>query len=199
MKTIRVRLNILVTTITSLALITLCTPVQAASVGCSSSTAPSGTYQVTICFTSPANGSTLKGNSTVTISVSISGSTSGVQHMVFNLNSSYLLTDYTKPYTFTLPTAKWADGSYTLSASAVMPTFTTTPADIMVTFRNGNASTPVNGNHFTPTSGSTPTSGQPFVVAAAGDGASGEANAGKVASLVRFARSEPVPVLGGCL
>ena len=184
MKAFRTPISILITTIIVLALINPSAPVQAASVGCSSSTAPSGTYQVTICFTNPANGSTLKGNATVTISVSISGSTSGVQHMVFNLNSSYLLTDYTNPYTFTLPTAKWADGSYTLSASAVMPTFTTTQAAITVKFNNGNSSTPVNGNHFTPTSGRTPASGQPFVVAASGDGASGEANAGKVASLV---------------
>ena len=158
--------------------------VQAATTGCATSTAPSGTYNVTICITGPANNSTLKGNATVTTSVTISGPTSGVQHMIFELNSTYVLTDYSSPYTFVLPTNKWKDGSYTLSAIAVMPTFTAARANIAIKFSNGNSSTPVNSVHFVPTSGRAAASGSPFVVAATGDGASGEANAGSVSTLL---------------
>lgn len=157
---------------------------QAAAIGCATSTAPSGSYHVTICITGPANGSTLKGNVWVTTSVSISGASSGVKHMIFELNSTYVLTDYTSPFTFVFPTQKWKDGSYTLSASAVMPTFTAAKANISVKFNNGNASTPVNSGHFTPSSGRAPANGSPFVVAAAGDGASGEVKAGNVSKLV---------------
>ena len=38
--------------------------------------------------------------------------------MVFWLDGSYLLTDYSPPYTFTLPTSKFVDGSHTSCPSA---------------------------------------------------------------------------------
>ena len=88
---------------------------QAATVGCTDSIPPAGNYTVTICITSPANGSILIGNATVTATASVVGANPGVQRMVFNLGPSYLLTDYSSPYTFTLPSNKWVDGSYTLS------------------------------------------------------------------------------------
>jgi hypothetical protein len=141
---------------------------------------------VNICITSPANAASLTGNATVTATATItSGTNPGVQRMIFNLGTGYLLTDFSSPYTFTLPTAKWADGSYMLYASALMRDgFATAQASIAVTFSNGNSTAPVNTNHFTPSSGTSPASGQPFVVAAAGDGASGEATSAKVISTI---------------
>ncbi len=142
-------------------------------------------YQLIICFTSPADGSTLTGAVPVSVSVTITGSTSGVQHMLYFLNGTYLLTSYTKPWGFMLPTSKWADGNYTLAVSALMPnSFTTAKAQIAVTFSNGNATTPVNTSTFTPSSGNPPAGGQPFVVAAGGDGASGEKNSTNVVNLL---------------
>ncbi len=159
-------------------------PVQAAN-GCASSSPTSGAYTATVCITSPLAGSTLIGNATVTATISITGTNPGVQRMAFFINGAYLLTDFSSPYTFTLPSNKWADGSYTFTASALMRDgFSSTAALLAVTFSNGNSTAPVNSNHFTPSTGTAPASGQPFVVAAAGDGASGEASSTQVINLI---------------
>jgi hypothetical protein len=84
-----------------------------------------------------------------------------------------------------LPTNQWVDGAYTLAAEADMKDgFTTTQASISLTFNTGTATPPVNNKVFTPTHGTNPASGQPFVVAAAGDGAGGEPNAASVTNLI---------------
>ena len=186
MKTLRI-LSILIISLT-LTLSNFNTPIpaRAATYGCASSGPASGKYTVNICVTSPADGASLTGNATVTATATItSGSTSGVEQMIFYLGSGYLLTTYSKPFTFTLPTTKWADGGYTLNVHALMQDgFTTAQASITLTFSNGNATAPVNTNHFTPSSGTSPASGQPFVVAAAGDGASGQATSTKVVNTI---------------
>ncbi len=62
---------------------------------CASSAPVSAAYSVTVCFTNPADDSTLTGNTTITATVSVSGGTSsGVQRVVFHLDGAYLLTDY---------------------------------------------------------------------------------------------------------
>jgi hypothetical protein len=185
MKALRFFLSLIITAVITVSQANPFVVVQAAAVGCATSTGPSSAYQITICITSPGNGSTLTGNVPISTSVSITGKTSGVQHMIFTLNSTYLLTDYRSPFTFMMPTAKWVDGTYTLSVRALMPnSFNTSKAHISVNFNNGNTSNPVNTGHFSPSTGKTPANGQPFVVAATGDGASGEPNAVNVASLV---------------
>jgi hypothetical protein len=186
MKTLRI-LSILVISL-ALTLSNFNAPinVRAATVGCASSSPSTGKYTVNICITSPANNASLTGNATVTATFTItSGTNPGIQRMIFNLGTGYLLTDFTSPFTFTLPSNKWADGAYTLYASALMRDgFTTAQASIAVKFSNGNATAPVNTNHFSPTGGTTPAGGQPFVVAASGDGASGEAASSKVISTI---------------
>ena len=62
--------------------------------------------------------------------------------------------------------------------------FVTQRTAISATFNNGVTSPPVNNNHFRPTSGRPAVNGEPFIVAAGGDGASGEVNAGKVSNLI---------------
>jgi Calcineurin-like phosphoesterase/Bacterial Ig domain len=145
---------------------------------CASSTPSSGAYTVTLCFSTPGQGSILTGPATVTATVSISGKSSGAQRVIFYLNGGYLLTDFQSPYTFILPTEKWQDGAYTLSVAALMKDGYTTAnqASVGVNFSNGNPQPPVNNGSFTPTSGTTPANGSPFVVVAAGDGADGSAN-----------------------
>jgi hypothetical protein len=161
-------------------------PVLAAPpANCADSSPVSLLYTVEVCITSPASGATFTGNGTITGTVSmVSGTIPGIQQMVFFLNGVYLLTDYSNPYTFTLPTNRWVDGIYTLSAQALMRDgFTTSQASISVTFNTGTIAPPVNPNNFTPTSGR-PAGSQPFVVAAVGDGAGGEATATNVTNLI---------------
>jgi chitodextrinase len=151
--------------------------VQAQSAGCATSS-PGSSYSVTVCLTAPTGGSTLTGNATVTATVSVTGSSPGIQRVVFYLNNQYTLTDYQTPYTFNLPTTKWIDGSYSIAVEARMrDAFITQRGSQTVAFSNGITSPPVNTNQFQPSAGSAPANGAAFVVAAAGDGASGEVNA----------------------
>ncbi len=153
---------------------------------CASSTPSSGKYTVTLCFTAPNSGGTVSGPVTVAISASVSGTNPGIQRIVFYINTPYLLTDFQSPYTFVLPSMKWQDGSYTLGVEAVMRDGYTTAnrATINLTFSNGNTQPPVNPNTFTPTSGTTPPNGSPFIVTAGGDGADGATNASKITHLI---------------
>jgi chitodextrinase len=143
-----------------------------------------GTYTATVCITSPATGATVSDLPTVTATVDVTAGGPGVRRMIFSLAGSYLITDFTAPFTFILPTTKFADGTRTLSVQALMRDgFTTAPTSISLTFSNGLTKPPVNHNTFTPRTG-TPTNGDPFVLAAAGDGADGSLNADAVTSLI---------------
>jgi chitodextrinase len=106
--------------------------------------------------------------------------------VAFTIGGGKLLTDFQSPYSFVLPSMKWQDGVYSLAAVANMRDgyTTTNPAGISLTFTNGNAQPPVNNNTFTPASGTTPPSGAPFIVVAAGDGADGSTNNTNVANLI---------------
>ena len=158
---------------------------QAQSVDCSTSGPSSNAYTATVCFTAPNKGSTLTGDFAVTATVTVANAKLGVQRVAFYLNDTYLLTDYQAPYTFSLPTARWADGDYTLSVEALLrDAFTTQRANAVVHFKNGVTNPPGNNALFRPATGNPPASGAPFVVVATGDGASGEANADKVTNLI---------------
>jgi chitodextrinase len=149
---------------------------------CTSSTPASGAYTVTLCFTSPGAGSVVSGPVTVEVSATITGTSPGIIRMVFYLDGADLLIDYLSPYSFVLPTTKWQDGDYTIAVEAVMRDgyVTANQATLPVTFNNGISQPPVNNNTFTPSSGTTPPNGSPFVVVAAGDGADGATNAANV-------------------
>ncbi len=153
---------------------------------CATSAPSSGAYTITVCFTAPSSGSVVSGPVTVSASVSVSGTNPGIARVAFTINGGKLLTDFLNTYSFELPSMKWQDGTYTLAAVAIMRDGYTTanPASISLVFSNGNAQPPVNPGTFTPTSGTTPPSGNPFIVAAAGDGADGAANATNVTNLL---------------
>ena len=164
--------------------------------GCATGSPSSGAYSVSICITSPPAGASLKGNATVTATVSASLSSARVRKVLFYLDGAYLLTDYSSAYTLLLPTQKWADGSHTISARATMRDgFITAAASRAVKFANGLASPLRNTATFKPTSGR-PANGSPFVVAAAGDGASGELYAGKVAAMLKSVNPNLLLYLG---
>ncbi len=171
--------------LSSLVLASLQEPVSAAGTECQSSSPDSAAYTVTICITNPTDGAVVSGSTSVTATINVAGTNPGVQKLEFYLGGQYLLTDYASPYTFTIPTTKFVDGSRLLEVEAHMRDgFITTRAGINLTFNNGITEPPVNNNSFTPTSGSTPAAGRPFILAATGDGASGEPNADAVTDLI---------------
>jgi chitodextrinase len=153
---------------------------------CATSTPTSGAYSVTICFTAPSSGSVIAGDIEVDLSISVTGTNPGVARAIFTINGAKLLMDFQTPYTFTLPTTKWQDGTYTIAAVAYMRDGYTTAnaASISLTFSNGITQPPVNPNTFTPSSGITPPDGSPFVVAAVGDGADGTSANTNVTNLI---------------
>ena len=153
---------------------------------CSTSTPSSGAYTITECFTTPSTGSSIAGDVGVNLSVSVTGTSPGVIRTYFYLNGTRILTDFQSDYSFILPTTKWQDGAYSLAAETVMRDgyITANRASINLSFSNGNTQPPVNTQTFTPSTGTIPTAGSPFIVAATGDGADGGINAANVASLV---------------
>ncbi len=148
----------------------------AASSTCQASSPTSGAYTITVCL-APGAGSTVTGTQPVAVSISISGTDPHTAKVLFNLDGSYLLTDFQgpSPYTFLLPSANWVDGKHTLQAQAIeRDGFTSQPVNASLTFSNGVRRPPKWPGGFAPTSGTAPGSGKPFVLAAVGDGAGGE-------------------------
>ncbi|TME80751.1 MAG: hypothetical protein E6I43_13045, partial [Chloroflexi bacterium] len=100
-----------------------------------------------------------------------------VTRMVFTVDNRYVLSAFTAPYTFTWHTARhWVDGPHTLGVYARMSDGTDTSSNTAaetVTLSNGVATTPVNNNSRTATTGTTPAAGQPEIVGAVGSGADG--------------------------
>ncbi len=145
----------------------------------------SSSYTAKICITAPGNDSTLRGDTGITATVTVSGSSPGVQHVAFYLDGSPLLEDFTRPYTFTLPGKDWIDGQHTLSAEAFLRDQYTTPrASITIVLDNGVSASPAAQQHFQARPGTAPAPGQPLIVAAVGDGSGGDPGEAQVVSLV---------------
>ncbi len=160
-------------------------PASAAGNECRTSGPVSAAYTVTVCITAPVDGAIVNGARTVTATATVNGTNPGVARLVFYLGGQYLLTDFQTPFTFSLPTTKWVDGTRLLELEALMKDgFTSERASISLTFLNGITQPPVNNNTFTPKTGTTPPAGQSFTLAVAGDGAGGMVNAGQVAALI---------------
>lgn len=166
----------------AVATVTTLPPAAAAS---QCTTTARSTYTVTLCIEVPLNGAIVSGDVTSTATVSISGTSPGVRRVVFYLDGTYVLTDFAAPFTFSLPSSNWVDGTYTLQVEALLRDNYKTPrTGVTVTFANGVTSPPTNTAHFTPSQGQGVVPGAPIIVAAAGDGASGEVNADRVVDLV---------------
>ena len=148
-------------------------------------TTTTSSYAVTICIDTPQAGAELSGDAPVSVSVSVTGTSPGIAKIVTHLDGTYLLTDYSSPYSFFIPTEKFVDGTRTLTAQAILRDGNTSdPASTIVSFQNGNAQPPVNTSSRGPTTGRPAGPGEAFVVAATGDGASGEPNAEAVNDMV---------------
>ena len=112
--------SVALVTLFAATLFALASPIAHAAPTCTTSTAPAG-YSVTVCISAPAGGATLSGSQTVTGTVSVTGTNPGVQRMVFYLDNIYLLTDYESPYTFSISTQKWVDGSHVIGLETLIP------------------------------------------------------------------------------
>ncbi len=142
---------------------------------CSTSVSPKNDYTIRLCITAPADGAVATGDVTVSATVEEVGQSPGVRSLEFFLGNAHLLTDYVAPFTFMLPSTHFIDGSRKLSVQATMrDDFATTSTSIQLQFKNNVTVVPVSTTKFKPTSGTTPADGQPFIMAATGDGASGE-------------------------
>ena len=176
---------IVLTVLSNLILAPLQRSASAAGAECHTSGPVSGTYVVTVCIASPQADAVVSGNAMITATVSVTGAPIGVQKLLFYLDGEYLLTDYAAPYTFVIPTTKFVDGTRLLEVEAKMRDGTTYGRGaINLTFNNSITQPPENTNDFTPTSGTTPPAGRPFVLVATGDGASGEPNAVAVENMI---------------
>ncbi len=150
-----------------------------------------------VCVDAPVDGSVVSGTIAVSATLANVGtpttplSAFGARRMIFTIDGDPLLTDYTAPYTFQLPTDRFVDGTHTLEVRALLrDSFTdeidheTPPLTITLTFDNGITVVPPNRNTFKPTSGRPAAPDAPFVVVATGDGASGEPGANAVSDLI---------------
>lgn len=154
-------------------------PVVAAA--CSTSGPASGAFTVTVCIDEPFPEAVVTGSVPVAATVTVSDGRP-VTKVVFSLNGQYVLTDFSQPYAFELPSDRWADGQHVLGAAATVSGYLTPVTSLPISTVNP-VGPPVRPP-FTPTAGTTPAEGAPFVVAAVGDGASGHANSAAVGSLI---------------
>jgi hypothetical protein len=146
-----------------------------------------GTYTVTLCLTRPAEGQVLEGQTRVAASLQVDGRhRPRVQYLQFELDGSYAIQDFEKKFIWTLPTRQFVDGAHVLSVQATMwDGFVSDPVSVNVTFSNGILGVPVSGGPFHPSTGSRRAGGDPLVLAAVGDGASGEEHSDDVVETVK--------------
>ena len=143
-------------------------------------------YTTTVCITVPGPGDTVSGEQTVTATTSTTHSRRTITEVVFRLGDEYLITDFDAPFTFVLPSDRWADGMKDLKARAIM-TGSGDPVseDVVmpVNFSNGVTEPAPNTNQFTPR-GEEPAEGESTVIGVVGDGASGANEASDVVELI---------------
>lgn len=132
-------------------------------------------YTVSVCLVRPPDNTSVQGVVSVGATVNVVGDSPRVQKLIFYLDDEYLITDYSAPYMFDLPSDHFPDGTHSLSVQAYMRDdfLTDLHPSITLSFRNGVTTPPINTRQFTPYAPEIPPE-RPMIVAAVGDGASGE-------------------------
>ncbi|MGB0385709.1 MAG: DUF7594 domain-containing protein [Ardenticatenaceae bacterium] len=154
--------------------------------GACNSSGPGITYTVTICLSGPVDGALLTGTEAVTATITVDGTDPRVRRVTYYLDGQYILRDHTDPYIFELPTDYFVDGLHSLSAEVLMRDgYISDQISMTLTFSNSvTTSPPTHTNTFTPYTGTLPPAGEPFVVAATGDGAGAGDDVDAVSDLV---------------
>jgi hypothetical protein len=164
-------------------------PVGAQAAACTTSGPESGAYAVRLCLTAPGDGATLTGDATVSATLSAEwGLLPRLDYVQFYFtpaghdHSTTVLQDVAEPFTFTLPTRRFADRTYRLEVGAVFKDgFATAQSAMQVTTANGITRIPIGTGRWEPTS----VEGEgPVVVAAVGDGAGGLPGATQVSTML---------------
>jgi len=150
----------------------------------------SGAYSVRLCLTGVLNGDVLSGDVPVSATFELeSGWLPEIEHAQFYFTAAdrdqrtTVLRDYEAPYSFTLPTERWADAAYRLEVEVLLADgdFTTQSVGVDVVTANGVSRLPISTGRWKPY---VVESTEPVVVAAVGDGASGMASTYDVAELI---------------
>jgi 1,4-alpha-glucan branching enzyme len=132
---------------------------------------PPDTTPPTVSITSPANGATVSG--TITISVSASDADSGMNYVDLYINGSYVSRKSSTPYSWSWNTTTVANGSRTIQATAVDKAGNSRSVQISVNVQNTVAdTTPPTVSITAPASGATVTGTVTFS-ASASDSQSG--------------------------
>ncbi len=150
------------------------------SVGIASAAPCASSGTSTVCFTTPAAGSTATGAITVTATSTAAGD------VAFWLDGVYLRSDSVEPFAVELDTTQFVDGAHVLKAGAYAGPFGGTPiatVSMVVTFANGVTSPVGPGTGFVARTAEA-VGANPVVVAAVGDGADGGTGAAAVVGLI---------------
>ena len=156
---------------------------------CARSGPEGGAYQVEVCLTATWGDEGQTGDVRVSATVeAVSGTLPEELQLGFGLAKSPstrsfdVLTDYAAPYELTLPSERFVDGTYRLSAEAEFKDgFDADPPTLTIAVANGVTQEPQAGDTWTPRAGRP---GSPFVLAAVGDGAGGLPGADAVGDLI---------------
>jgi hypothetical protein len=142
-------------------------------------------YEVRLCLTAPASSVPLTGDTWISATVDVENPDVRIRAVVFMLDDRNILSDFDPAYAFTLPVAYWPDGEHVLSAKVrLSDDHDSTPVAARLLFRTGTVSAPTPGRTFQPTAGRPPGPGEPFVVAAVGDGAGGSPESDAVTAII---------------
>lgn len=146
---------------------------RAGALTCATSAPASGAFSATVCIGGLAQGASVSGDATVTVTVSVTPA-STVKTVKLFIGPEYVASDLASPWSVVIPTERWADGPPSIKAEAVVRNgtrwWTSAKTSLAVVFSNPSAVSTVapfvaHEPHGVP--------GGTFTVAAVGDGAAG--------------------------
>jgi fibronectin type 3 domain-containing protein len=169
----------------------------AATTACRTTSSGAG-WSVDVCLTVATAGGAASGDAQVVATATTVGTGAPrVAKLEFDLRGEHLLTDYEAPYSFTLHTSDFVDGSAVLVASAVLRDGSRSdPTSLTAAFSNGITVQPGPVGGYAPPSAPPATQAAPLVVAAVGDGAGGESAATQVTDMIAGWSPQLVTYLG---
>lgn len=191
----RVGLAAGLTLVLTLGLLVAGPPNARADGACATNRPYAGDYRVTVCVSVP--GTVLSGAPIVAANVTVDppGSVK-VSRATFWFRDSYLLSDHDAPFAMSWRTDRLDDGLGVLEARVRMSDGFFAKATTAVTLSNGTSRHPVNTATFTPSTGTTPEPGQPFRMAAVGDGVDGSPRQTAVADMISSWKPNLLAYLG---
>ena len=142
-------------------------------------------YTVQLCLTAPLPRQPITDVAAISATVEVSDPAIKPLSVDFELSGRNILSDFDPSYAFELPASYFADGEYTLSATARLSDKSrTNPVASNITLFTGSTSSITAVSDFEPRTGRPATEGEPFVLAAVGDSAGGSGQSAAVTDLI---------------